>query len=49
MKFEGWRKAAHKRSADGFDGSKREQSNSCGNGMTRRDVELQSDMPRPRR
>ena len=36
------------RPADGFDEYRRKPSCSCGNGMRRRDAELQSDAQRPR-
>ena len=42
INFEWWRKAA-RRPADDSDGSRREQRHSCGKGMTRKAVELQSD------
>ena len=50
MKFEGDERL-HRRPADGFDGSRRGQRHSCGIGMTRRVMELQSDtrmLRRPR-
>ena len=47
IKFEGWRNDAPKVGRC-FRRVEEEQSHSCGNGITRREAELQSDTQRPR-
>ena len=48
MKFEGWRKAAQKAGREFDEWKRREPSCSCGNGMRRRDANLQSNAQRLR-